>query len=562
MKKVLALFMSCSLLFMGCRHDDVLKNDPNQSHEENGLKGKSFVVTQTELEAKYAGNKSLNNILQKEFKTEGGLIKTNSDDEGQNNGVYIDLDHVTVFESDQLHTITYHVTLEEQEETDEIQEVYNLMYFSHDYETYYVTLLRYDFSQISFQEFVMNPDIYRAQLAFLPLNDIENIYENIRYSFSNVNQTAGKTAYNYEVAVGLQRLEYQPCAVTTNEPGQLCKGDGDDKHIHGQKCSMTGDKKATPGYTVIDTRPCHGEPGSSAPGGGGSVGSPGGGGGYSPVRPNPINSNPVRTIGEIFIGNLNRFQISFGKTNHNHKTLKAISNSSVIKLDLKDFDSKLKKTSEFGTAYGFETINGSYSYNNKRLTLPNPTGVKTKIDPSNANASYAGVIHSHPEDLGSLSNQGAPLFSSGDLAAVFRFANETPVSKNRKPAEAFIGAVNKYGLYMVMLPNDVDNTNLATRYADFTKTTPIGNDIVGDETKPKWKSIEIELTIEYQTIESSGDPEHIKKIAHEKALLQIMKKYGLELNIYFLPRNSGTFNDTWQQLTLNNNAQVQYTNIN
>jgi len=89
MKKALALLMSCSLLFIGCRHDDVLENDPNQSQEEVGLRGKSFVVTQTELEAKYTGNKSLNNILQKEFKTESGLIKTNSEDEGQN-GVYID----------------------------------------------------------------------------------------------------------------------------------------------------------------------------------------------------------------------------------------------------------------------------------------------------------------------------------------------------------------------------------------------------------------------------------------------------------------------------------------
>ncbi|KAA5531696.1 hypothetical protein [Paenimyroides baculatum] len=126
MKKVLALLMSCSLLFMGCRHDDVLENDPNQSQEETGLKGKSFVLTQTELEAKYAGNKSLNNILQKEFKTEGGLIKTNSAEEGQN-GVYIDLDHVQVFESDQMHTITYYVKLEGQEESDEPKEIYNLM---------------------------------------------------------------------------------------------------------------------------------------------------------------------------------------------------------------------------------------------------------------------------------------------------------------------------------------------------------------------------------------------------------------------------------------------------
>lgn len=64
MKKSLLLLMSCSLFFIGCKHDDVLENDPNQSHNEDALKGKTFVLTQEQLEAKYAGNKNLNNILQ------------------------------------------------------------------------------------------------------------------------------------------------------------------------------------------------------------------------------------------------------------------------------------------------------------------------------------------------------------------------------------------------------------------------------------------------------------------------------------------------------------------
>ena len=264
-EKVLALLMSCSLLFMGCRHDDVFETETLQNSEQTGLKGESFVLTQKELEAKYAVNKSLNTILHNEFKTDSGLIKTNSESDDQH-GVYIDLDHVQVFESAQMHTITYYVEIGEQEETDEPQEVYNLMYFSKDYETYYVTLFRYDFSEISLKEFVMYPDIYRAQLAFLPLNDIENIYENIRYSLSDVNKTAGKTTYNYEVAVGLQRLQDMPCAVTTIVPGQVCKGSGEVKHVHGEPCSMTGKDRTTPGYTITDTRPCYGPPGSGAPG--------------------------------------------------------------------------------------------------------------------------------------------------------------------------------------------------------------------------------------------------------------------------------------------------------
>lgn len=67
MKKVLALLMGCSLLFMGCRHDDVFETETLQNSEQTGLKGESFVLTQKELEAKYAVNKSLNTILHNEF---------------------------------------------------------------------------------------------------------------------------------------------------------------------------------------------------------------------------------------------------------------------------------------------------------------------------------------------------------------------------------------------------------------------------------------------------------------------------------------------------------------
>lgn len=92
MKKVLALLMGCALLFMGCRYDDVLESDTVQNNEKVGLKGKSFVVNQSELEAKYSGNKNLTIILQNEFKTDSGLVRTTS--EGEDNGVYIDLDHI------------------------------------------------------------------------------------------------------------------------------------------------------------------------------------------------------------------------------------------------------------------------------------------------------------------------------------------------------------------------------------------------------------------------------------------------------------------------------------
>jgi len=563
MKKVLSLLMSCSLLFMGCRHDDVLENDPNQSHKETGLKGKSFVLTQTELEAKYPGNKSLNNILQKEFKTEGGLIKTNSEDEAQN-GVYIDLDNIRVFESDQMHAITYYVEIGEQQETDEPQEVYNLMYFSKDYENYHVILFKYDFSQIPFQQFVANPESIINVLGFVPLNDIENIYENISYSISHgLNSTSAVQTTSTSPVLFTEFINLADCIGEVTYPAQPCKDVN--HHPYGDtRCPHRGtDMGATPPRTYLDFSKCGksgGTPGGGTPGSGGgpggspSVGNPGGGIGGNPGWSNPIKF-PVDIIDiGIIVGEINIYKI-----NNNHKTLKAIRNSTVIRADLIDFYSKLDQTIEHGKAYGFKTVNKSYLYDSN-WPLANPVLQDGKISLVTANAKYNGVIHTHPTKVGNPSVKLAPLFSMADLAAIFKFANETAASPNRKPAEAFIGAVNKYGLYMAMLPNNVDKTNMATRYADFTKT--LNGKVVADTEKQKWTDIEKELSREYSTIENSSATEAQKKKAHEKVLLQVMKEYGLEMNIYFLNQNSGTFNGTWQQVTLNNSGQVEYININ
>lgn len=550
--------MSCSLLFMGCRHDDVLENDPNQSRVETGLKGKSFVVTQAELEAKYAGNKSLNNILQKEFKTDNGLIKTNSVDEEAAYGVYIDLDYVTVFESDQIHTITYHVRLEEQEETDEIQEVYNLMYFSHDYETYYVTLLRYDFSQISFQEFVMNPDIYRAQLAFLPLNDIENIYKNIRYSFSNVNQAAGKTAYNYEVAVGLQRLEYQPCAVTTNTPGKLCKYEA---HEHGDdRCTVKGDGRATPGYTTIDSRPCYGAPGSGAPdghGGGGSVGSPGGGGGggYTPVRPNPINSNPVKRIGDLFKDGLAFFQISIGNTEKNLDVLKGIVDYNLPTLEY--LYSKASSTQEHGHIFTKQMRDGKYVSVANQVPLPLQTGSNWALNINDyvKIAINTGFLHTHTNkytitrDKSNKEVKADPMFSHSDLRAIFRIGKEESKSNKKELYDLFVGLMTSESLYVVMFPNGTTKST----FQSVANGTPFSYYINSNEI---WEKVAEELKDQYSNITFSTEPEPIKAKMYEKALLKVLKKNNVPLNFYRLDANNGQFNGSWKLLGLDASGNV------
>lgn len=103
MKKMYLLLLG-SFLLLNCNQDDVYNSKTqNEGADNNVLKGKSFVVTQSELEAKYSGNKNLTTILQNKFKTDSGLVKTTS--EGEDNGVYIDLDHIQVFESEQMHAL-------------------------------------------------------------------------------------------------------------------------------------------------------------------------------------------------------------------------------------------------------------------------------------------------------------------------------------------------------------------------------------------------------------------------------------------------------------------------
>ncbi|MDN3709194.1 hypothetical protein QW060_19365 [Myroides ceti] len=52
------------------------------------------------------------------------------------------------------------------------------------------------------------------------------------------------------------------------------------------------------------------------------------------------------------------------------------------------------------------------------------------------------------------------MFSPADLGGVFKFTNKSVEDPFRQPAEAFVGVVNRYGMYMVMLPNDVTSEQI------------------------------------------------------------------------------------------------------
>src|SRR5690606_5097138 len=178
-KRAMKLFGVCLLLLtvIGCQQDDGYYEQKDELTED-GMQGKTSVMSQQELMDKYAGN-NLGTILKNDFKHESS-DKTVMSSSGSV-PVYIDLDYVQVFESEGMHAITYHVVIgdEEKDAKDNPKVLYNLMYYSLDYKNYYVILYRYDFTEIPFDAFIKNPNSILNVLGFIPLNDIEDIYENI-----------------------------------------------------------------------------------------------------------------------------------------------------------------------------------------------------------------------------------------------------------------------------------------------------------------------------------------------------------------------------------------------
>jgi len=563
MKKLLCfLFVSSAFLLSNCVQDDLHKSVDQHRHSEDFLEGKTITVDQETLESIYAENENLNNIFKNQFEKDLS-IKTISS-LGSKISTRIDLDHIQVFESNRLQAITYAVHVFD-EKGYPSKEIFNLMYYSTDKENYYVTLLKYDFSKISFQQFLKDPS-FNDVISIYPLDDYQDIDKELHRSITSVNPI-----YTKEI------IPLGDCVKEVSVAGNPCKGSGNPKHEYGDaSCGMTGNNRATPGYTYMDFSDCG--KGSGNPGGGGGggyspgPGSPGGppypgggggntgGGGSNP----PIKVvTPIKNISDLVKSGILLGQINIGSNNANVKMLKAI--SSHLKDDVKSLYSKLNEFKEYGTAHKFGIENGNYTYNPStgKLTLPNPVGINSKIDASIASLAFYGVIHTHPISFGSSTQASTPLFSPADLSSIFKYTNKSAFDPNRKPSEAFVGVVNKYGMYVVMLPNSVTSDNIATKYSDFVKVKQSGNftRVSSDKDKQVWIDMEKDLLKEYSTIENSNDSENIKKKNHEKALLKVLKKHKLEVNIYFIDSNEGNFNSTWQKLSLNNN-QVQYTTIN
>ncbi|WKW46934.1 hypothetical protein P3875_02445 [Myroides sp. JBRI-B21084] len=557
MKKMLMLLFSCSLLIISCRHDDVYENSENTNQHADALKGKSFVLNQTELEAKYAGNKSLNTILQKEFKTEG-LIKANSV-EGEN-GVYIDLDHIQVYESAQMHAITYYVEIGEQTETDEPQEMYNLMYFSKDYVNYHVILLRYDFSQIPFQQFITQPELTLNVLGFVPLNDIENIYENINYSISHgVNSTSSvKTNGNSSATF----YQFADCVVVTVNPPQPCqvcglyKGEVKD----GKKC--VNDNPATmpkSGSVIYDFTDCGNSNGGGTGGGGnpgsgvgGTVGAPGTGWTPGTNPSSPIWSNPIKNPGRVIeIGEL----ISDFNIGVNNKNLEVLNDIVTHNLPtLQDLYSKASDVREHGNAFIKVKKNGKYVALANQTPLPLNNGSNWQLDIESAvkNKFNTGILHTHTNKNTTIyeynqPTKADPMFSHTDLRALFLLSADNATNKKELP-DLFVGLMTSESLYVVMFPNDATKDNFNSKYG-----TPFFTWKTNDK---MWKDLGKELRKEYSKINPSTATDALKAKMYEKALLRVLKDNNLPLNFYRLDANNGQFNGSWKLLGLDANGNV------
>lgn len=219
--------------------------------------GETFTFSQEELEKRYldAKNYSTLSSIKQQF-----LNNHNANSEIVQL-VSIDLENIQIFESKEMHSITYKVTIGENEfnENGDPLVVYNLMHFSKDYNTYYFTLLRYDLSKTSYEDFAANPHVSKNVLSFIPLSDIGNIYENIAYSFAK-ELLINPDLLSKDSPFYTKMIDFGNCARAIDVPGVACKTCG--LHFYetadGKYCKHKDPiVSAKPAYTFLDLSPCN-----------------------------------------------------------------------------------------------------------------------------------------------------------------------------------------------------------------------------------------------------------------------------------------------------------------
>lgn len=218
--------------------------------------GKTFTFNQEELEKRYL-----------EFRNYSALSSIKQQFLNNNNAnseivqlVNLDLENIQVFESKEMHSITYKVTIGEDEfnENGDPLTVYNLTHFSTDYNAYYFTVLKYDFSKISYEDYIANPHESENVLSFIPLSDIGNIYENIAYSFAK-ELVLNSDLFSKDSTFYNKIFDFGNCARAIDVVGVVCKTCGlhFNETVDGKWCTHKDpDVRPKPAYTFLDLSPC------------------------------------------------------------------------------------------------------------------------------------------------------------------------------------------------------------------------------------------------------------------------------------------------------------------
>ena len=256
MKKIYLLFLT-ALCFCGyAQSEDRLLPNHLTGYAGDFHDGETFNLNEEALEKKYLDAKNYN--LYASLK--GQFFNNNNADSEIVQLVTMDLESIQVFESKEIHSITYKVTIGE----DEFNEigvplvVYNLMHFSKDYNAYQFTLLRYDFSKTSYEDYIANPHENENVLSFIPLSDIGNIYENIAYSFAK-ELVLNPDLLSKDSPFYTKMIDFGNCATAIDVAGVACKTCG--LHFYetadGKYCPHKDPKVSPkPAYTFLDLSPC------------------------------------------------------------------------------------------------------------------------------------------------------------------------------------------------------------------------------------------------------------------------------------------------------------------
>jgi len=522
---------------LGCMQDDIYeKATKDQNHSENTLKGKILVLNQSELQERYIHNIALNTIFENEFKIGQSLFKTSNQ-----SGPYvdIDLDHIQVYESETAHTITYRVNIGDASGN---TIVYNLMYSSGDYQNYYVSLLKYDLTTLN--EFRQNPTLNVVSL--IPLNEIENIYDNIQYSIS-------ATANEEYPSLYTEFLNLSDCLKEVTYPAQSCKKCGREWGDTDCKNSDASTRAKGP-ITVLDFSACGDRGGSS--GGDGSSGPPPGAPNPPPGGSLPVKTTPIKLpVDFVKVGDL-IFDPNLGNQDINKATLKKLVASN--KVILQTLLNNSTDTREHGYAFSKQKINNEYTpkANLTEIDVNAASNWSLNINPIITISNYTGIIHTHTNPNAQVLLNGSyikapPMFSHSDILALFLLSKEN-TSIKKQLAESFFGLLTPTSLYVIMFPNDATLDNFGTKYGKAFLTIK--------KDKKMWGEINQFLEKEYGKIVSSTDTDQVKAKKYEKALLTILKKNNLPINLYKLDANNGQFDGTWKLLDLDSTGNITENN--